>query len=134
VLGSERLTAAQFRERATRALAQERYAAAVVDAVRAIAQGAAERALLDDAPSVTAHEIALRLLEPFPARGDDLRAAADLFDVVAYGTLAPSRAQAERVVALEAELARTRPARRPPREPGARAGAAGGAAPDGAAR
>lgn len=112
VLGSERLTAAQFRSRSGLALAQGRYAAAVVDAMRAIAQSAAERTLLEETPSLTAHEIALGLLDAFPAHGPELRWAADLFDSVAYGRLDAERQDAERIIALEAVLARTRPAAR----------------------
>jgi hypothetical protein len=114
VLGEERLTAAQFRERSARALAEGRYADAVLDAMRAIAQGAAERTLLDEAPSLTAHEVGLQLADPFPAQRDELRWAADLFDAVAYGHHAASRPQAERIIALERTLGRTRPTLRQP--------------------
>lgn len=110
VLGGERLTAARFRERSALALREGRYAAAVVDAMRAIAQGASERTLLDGAPSLTAHEIALRLREPFPDHGADLHWAADLFDEVAYGRHEPGRAHAERIVALDTALTAARPA------------------------
>ena len=109
VLGSERLTAAQFRYRSGLALEQGRYAAAVVDAMRAIAQSAAERTLLDETPSLTAHEVALGMLDAFPAHGPELRWAADLFDSVAYGRLDAERRDAERIIALEAGLVRTRP-------------------------
>lgn len=112
VLGGERLTASAFRERAATALHQGRYAAAVVDAMRAVAQRAAERTLLDDAPSQTAHEVALRLAHPFPAQADGLRWAADVFDAVAYGNHDASRADAERILALDSEVAATRPAPR----------------------
>ena len=112
VLGGERLTASRFRERSALALREGRYAAAVVAAMRAIAQGASERTLLDEAPSLTAHEIALRLREPFPDHGDDLHWAADLFDEVAYGRHEPARAHAERIVALDTALAAARPATR----------------------
>ena len=115
VLGHERLTAAQFRERSALALAEGRHSDAVLDAMRAIAQGAAERTLLDEAPSLTAHEIGLRLTEPFPSLEAELRWAADLFDAVAYGHHAPARDQAERIITLEGALSRTRPAPRRPR-------------------
>lgn len=109
VLGTERLTAAQYRERARGALAQGRYAACVLDAVRAIASGAVERTLLEDAPSLTAHEIATRLSAVFPSHADRLRAAADRFDAVAYGEQEATRAEAESLLALETELAAARP-------------------------
>jgi hypothetical protein len=110
VLGGERLTAARFRERCALALREGRYAAAVVDAMRAIAQSASERTLLDGAPSLTAHEVAVRLSGHFPTRGADLRWAADLFDEVAYGRREPSPEDAERIVAVETALSTARPA------------------------
>ncbi|SES42425.1 protein of unknown function [Pedococcus cremeus] len=114
LLGEERLTAEQFRERSRRALDEGRFADAVLDAMRATAQGAAERTLLDDAPSLTAHEVGLQLAVPFPEHRDELARAADLFDAVAYGHHAPEREQAEHLLALEATLRRTRPATRQP--------------------
>jgi len=114
LLGEERLTAEQFRERSRRAVDEGRFAEAVLDAMRAIAQGAAERTLLDDAPSLTAHEVGLQLVAPFPAHRDELARAADLFDAVAYGHHAPAREQAEHLLALEDTLRRTRPQNRQP--------------------
>src|SRR6476469_2334695 len=87
VLGSERLTAAQFRSRSGLALSGE-------------------------TPAPTSHEVSLGLRDAFPARGPELRWAADLFDSVAYGRLDAERQDAERIIALEAVLARTRPAAR----------------------
>jgi hypothetical protein len=126
VLGGERLTAGAFRERAMTALREGRYAAAVIDTMRAIAQRAAERTLLDDAPSLTAHEVALRLAEPFPAQADGLRWAADLFDEVAYGSHDASPVDAEQILALDSEVAATRPAPRRPRAEGPSLVAPGG--------
>lgn len=114
LLGEERLTGEQFRERSRRALDEGRFAEAVLDALRAIAQGAAERTLLDDAPSLTAHEVGLQLADPFPAQRDELARAADLFDAVAYGHHTAEREQAERLLALEETLRRTRPQTRQP--------------------
>ena len=111
VLGDERLTAAQFRARAQEAQAAGRYGDCVLDAVRAIAGGAVERTLLEDAPSLTAHEIAARLGTSFPAAARDLREAADRFDAVAYGDQDASRADAERLLTLERTVAATRPFR-----------------------
>jgi hypothetical protein len=114
LLGDERLTAIEFRERSARALAAGRYSDAVLDAMRALAQGGAERTLLDDAPSLTAHEVGERLADPFPAQRDELRWAADLFDAVAYGHHEANREQAERIVALDRVVERARPASRLP--------------------
>ncbi len=111
VLGDERLTAAQYRTRAEEALGDERYADCVLDALRAVAAGAVERTLLEDVPSLTAHEIATRLESPFPDQAQDLRAAANRFDAVAYGGLEPTRSDAERLLALDRTLATARPVR-----------------------
>ncbi|MDF2146539.1 DUF4129 domain-containing protein [Knoellia sp. p5-6-4] len=114
LLGDQRLTAIEFRERSARALSAGRYSDAVLDAMRALAQGGAERTLLDDAPSLTAHEVGEHLADPFPMQREELRWAADLFDAVAYGHHEPNRAQAERIIALDRAVERARPASRPP--------------------
>lgn len=114
LLGDERLTAIEFRERSARALSAGRYSDAVLDAMRAMAQGGAERTLLDDAPSLTAHEVGERLAGPFPAQQDELRWAADLFDAVAYGHQEANREQAERIIALDRAVERARPVSRAP--------------------
>ena len=111
VLGDERLSADQYRERARRAFDGQRYAECVLDALRAIAQGAVERTLLDDAPSMTAHEIGTRLSRVFPTAATELRWAADRVDAVAYGHLTASRADATRLLELDRNLADLRPAR-----------------------
>jgi hypothetical protein len=108
VLGGERLTGAQFRARAERALGEGRYADAVLDGVRALAQGAIERTVLDDIPSLTAHEIADRLGVAFPSHVSELGWAAGRFDEVAYGSDPATRDDAKRVLQLESALARTR--------------------------
>jgi hypothetical protein len=109
VLGTERLTADEYRERARRAFAQERYAACVLDAVRAIAGSAVERTLLEDAPSLTAHEIAYRLSSVFPDHADGLHRAADRFDAVAYGDGDATRDQAQALLDLDARVGAARP-------------------------
>lgn len=111
VLGDEHLTAAQFRARAEDALVQQRYGDCVLDAVRAVAAGAVERTLLEDAPSLTALEIATRLATTFPDHARELRTAADRFDAVAYGHQDAARADAEQLLALERALAGARPVR-----------------------
>ena len=111
VLGEERLTAAQFRARAEQARADQRYGDCVLDALRAIASGAVERTLLEDAPSLTAHEIAARLGTTFPGQAQDLREAADRFDAVAYGDQDASSSDADRQLALDRTVAAARPFR-----------------------
>ena len=110
-LGGERLTAADLLTRAQRAFTEARYAACLLDAVRAIARGCVERTLLEDSPSLTAHEIAERVAGVFPERADELRWAATRFDAVAYGSAAASRDDAERLLHLEAAVRQARPLR-----------------------
>ena len=112
VLADDRLTAEQFRTRAVQAHAQGRYAACVLDSLRAIARDAVERTLLEDVPSLTAHEIATRLETVFPGQAQDVRWAADRFDAVAYGKGAASRGDADRMMALDRALSRARPVHR----------------------
>ena len=109
VLGAEQLTAAEFRARARAALTDGRYAACLLDAVRAIARGAVERTVLEDSPSLTAHEIAERLGLVFPDHAAALRRAADRFDAVAYGGAASTRAEALEVLDLDTALQGARP-------------------------
>jgi len=110
-LGGQRLTAAELRARAQRAFDDARYAACLLDAMRAIARGCVERTLLEDSPSLTAHEIAERLAEAFPAQANELRWAATRFDAVAYGGADASRDEAQRLLRVEAAVRETRPVR-----------------------
>jgi hypothetical protein len=111
VRGDERLTADQYRARAARALSEGAYAACLLDLMRAIAQEAVQRTLLEDVPSLTAHEIADRLAVVFPGSAGELHWAAERFDAVAYGDALASRPDTERVAALDRTLAASRPAR-----------------------
>lgn len=109
----ERLTAAGYRERAEAALAGGNPAAALLDAFRAVAAGAAERTLLDAAPGRTAHEVAVALAPAFPQHAAALAQAADRFDAVRYGGRPVPDARAREVLDLEEHLRRTRPALAP---------------------
>ncbi|MCE1180436.1 MAG: DUF4129 domain-containing protein [Micrococcales bacterium] len=110
VLGGQARTAAEHRALAEEALRAGDHATAVIEGMRAIAQSAADRALLDDAPSATAHEIALSLGTGFPAHAGALRHAADLFDSAAYGGGQPGVDGARHVLDLGERLDRERPA------------------------
>ena len=112
LLGGERLTAADLRTRAQRAFEESRYAACLLDAMRAIARGCVERTLLEDSPSLTAHEIAERLAEVFPVQAQELRWGAARFDAAAYGGASASRAEAERLLQAEVAVREARPVRR----------------------
>lgn len=112
VLGGERLTAAALRARAQSAFDDGRYAACLLDALRATARGCVERTVLEDTPSLTAHEIADRLASVFPVQAPELRWAAERFDAVAYGDAPASREEAGRMLRLESALGDARPVRR----------------------
>ena len=104
VLGEERVTARQLRDRARTALVEGRYAEAVVEGFRALAVGQVERGLLPDEPGTTAHEVSVALGAELPAYAARVAEGATLFDAVRYGARPATREQAERVLALDDEL------------------------------
>ncbi len=108
VLGEETVTAAELRARAEQALAEERYADALVDAYRAVALHQVERHRIDDVPGATAHEVAVALAEVFPERAADVHRCGALFDLVLYGGRPATRDQALDVLGLDDRLAARR--------------------------
>lgn len=110
VLTEERISAAEHRALAARALAEERWDDAVVETMRAIAVGLVERDLIDDRPGATAREVAGSGAGLFPSYAGGLHDAADAFDGVLYGDHRADRGTATAVVELEAEVRRARPA------------------------
>lgn len=111
VLAEVGLGARDYRARAAAAAREGRWDDVLLDSYRAIAAATDERALLDELPGTTAHEIALGLRGPFPDHAEALLAAANDFDGVCYGDQRASQRQAERVRELDRALAATRPAR-----------------------
>lgn len=111
VLAEVGLSADDYRARAAAAARAGDWDAVLLDSYRAIAAAGDERALLDELPGSTAHEIAVALQEPFPDRASDLLDAANAFDVVCYGHRHATQQQAERVRELDRVLARARPVR-----------------------
>ena len=109
VLDDLTITPGQYRDLAAQALREGRYDDAVLDGFRAIAMDMSDRAVLDEAPGRTAHEVSLALTSPFPEHADRLVRAADLFDSVCYGHRRSNPSQAGQVRDLDAELVRTRP-------------------------
>ncbi|NHI20418.1 DUF4129 domain-containing protein [Phycicoccus endophyticus] len=109
VLDVPDLPASALRARAREALARGHWDGAVLDGLRAIARGAVERVVLDDAPGRTAHEVAAALAERFPAESAALAAAADRFDAVRYGHRRASEEAAHAVLALDERLETARP-------------------------
>lgn len=109
VFDDSSMTAAQYRARAAAALAAGDFSAGLLDSYRAIAASADERALLDEAPGRTAHEIAIALVPTFPDHGPQVGHAADLFDSVRYGEHRATEAEAVMMLDLDTTLASTRP-------------------------
>jgi hypothetical protein len=81
----------EFRDRG-RAVREGRWNDAVIDFTRAIAREAADRTLLSDAPSLTAHEIGAQLAPVFPEHAEATARTMDLFDSVRYGRYAATEA------------------------------------------
>lgn len=102
------LTASQLRAAAERALQEERYDDAAVDAFRALAVRQHEQGRVDLTPGSTAHEVAALLGQAFPERRGPLDAGARVFDEVHYGEHAAAREQAAGLLALDDDLTRPR--------------------------
>ena len=111
LLGAGPADPERHRARARSALEGGRPDEALVEAFRALAVRSVRRALVEDRPGTTAHELAALLVAAFPSRADDLRAAADRFDDVFYGGRDAAAADAEAVLGLDVTLRDTSPAR-----------------------
>lgn len=109
VLEEAGVSASGYRRRAASAQAAGDHDAALLDAYRAIAAGAVERALADDRPGRTAHEVSVVLAPAFPNLAASLSEAADAFDSVRYGSAHAGARRAAAVVELERRLADTPP-------------------------
>jgi len=108
VLPDASVSAAEWRERAERELAEGSPSAALVDAFRALAARQVERGRLDPAPGTTAHEVTQALRSAYPDQAAGMSEGARLFDLVLYGDREATRGQAAFVLALDDELAGVR--------------------------
>lgn len=115
VLGGTALSARQSRARAADLLAAGDTDGCVREAMRALTLRSFERALLDDAPSLTAREVADRLSAPFPDFRPRFDWAARLFDATVYGHRHAHADEASAMLSFELEIDRTRPASEPVR-------------------
>jgi hypothetical protein len=109
VLDETHLDADAYRARARAAYESDDVDAAAMDWFRAIAAGAAERAIIDDNPGRTAHEVSVALAAIFPDEAGSLARAADHFDAIRYGDARVDAAVARFVGDLDARLAAARP-------------------------
>ncbi|MFZ1288255.1 MAG: DUF4129 domain-containing protein [Candidatus Phosphoribacter sp.] len=109
VLGDLSLTPTQFRDRGAAALRERRWDDAVIDYTRAVAREAADRTLLTEAPSLTAHEVGAQLAVVFPGHATETARAMDTFDRVRYGRYAATEDDARAAGALDDTLRKARP-------------------------
>lgn len=104
----------ELRRSAGRAAAAGDFRLAIEEAFRALARQLAERTVVSTAPGTTAQDFARRAASAFPPAGDELRAGAGLFDGVRYLEQPGSRAEYERIAALDRRLQTERPVRLEP--------------------
>ena len=116
VFTTERMSAADHRALAERAVARGDWDTTVVESMRALAAGLFERGLVVEETGATAHEISATAAQSFPAERERLERAAASFDETRYGGRLAGEPDAREILALEERLGTT-PARR-----GARAG------------
>jgi hypothetical protein len=109
LLDEPHLGADDYRARARRAFVAGDLDGATTDWFRAIAAGAAERAIIDESPGRTAHEVSVALAALFPQEAAALAEAADRFDAVRYGEVPADAAAAQAVAALDERLRTARP-------------------------
>lgn len=98
-----------IRAAAAAASARDAWDEAVAEAFRAVVRSLAERTILLASPGTTAHGIAERAADSFPAETAALRAAADDFDRVRYLGAPGDEAAYRRITELDARLERLRP-------------------------
>ncbi|MFB7493808.1 DUF4129 domain-containing protein [Streptomyces sp. NPDC056161] len=103
-------SAAEHRAAAEAQAAQGHWNQAVQERMRAVVRALEERALLDARPGRTADEAAAEAGRALPAHTDRLHAAAREFDDVTYGGRRAHRQTYDRLVELDRDLERTKPA------------------------
>lgn len=109
VLLDDARSAADMRSAAQVAAASGNFSLAVVERFRAIARSLEDRTILEERPGRTAREVCFDATPRLPQFADDLRWAADLFDVVCYSEADADRNQYERMVLLDDAIAAARP-------------------------
>lgn len=109
VLGDLDLSVVEFRDRGRAAIRNGRWNDAVIEFTRAIAREAADRTLLSEAPSLTAHEIGTQLAPVFPDHAAATARAMDVFDAVRYGRYAATETDARAAQTHDETLRKARP-------------------------
>lgn len=106
--GSEVLTAAQHRSQAEQAAAEQRWADAVRERLRAVVRDLEARGVLDPRPGRTAGEVARDAGAAVPDVADELRRAAVVFDEVWYGGRTADASSYAALVAVDEHVSRAR--------------------------
>lgn len=104
VFARTRLSAAEHRATALRALDAGDWDEAVVEATRALAAGLFERGLVGEEPGATAHELLGAATRSFPAYADRLEQAAAVFDETRYGDRPADEPRARSVIDLDEQV------------------------------
>lgn len=104
------VTAQQLRDRADRHAQQGNYDDAARDRFRALVRGAEERGLLRSAGGRTATEITWQLAGFFSDHADQLRSAAELFNLSRYGSTQLKPGHYQQLRDLDTELLAAEPA------------------------
>jgi Domain of unknown function (DUF4129) len=105
------MSADEHRRASLAALGSGDDAAALVEAFRAIAARAVQRGVLEERPGRTAHELTLGLSPFFPDHAQPMAEASTMFDLVFYGHLPATAADARSVLELDEALRVARPSR-----------------------
>ncbi len=108
VFGDGRRTAAEHRDAAERLAAQERWAEAVRERLRAVARDLEDRVIIDVTPGRTAGELAAEAGRALPDLAAHLAEAARVFDDVTYGEAPGSAASYAILRDLDDRLRTTR--------------------------
>lgn len=106
VFGPIVLPAADHRRRAVSARDAGDWDGALVESFRAMTADAAERAVLDLTPGLTAQEVERSLATAFPSETDHVEWAAAAFDRVRYGGEHVGEDEAEAAITLDGRLHR----------------------------
>lgn len=109
VLDDVRRSSGEHRALADRAAEQAQWAVAVRERFRAVARSLEERAVLDERPGRTAHELADEAGRVLPPAAEGLVAAARVFDDVWYGGRPATAAHDQQLRRLDEQVARSRP-------------------------
>jgi hypothetical protein len=106
--GSQVLSAEQHRSLAEQAAAEQRWADAVRERLRAVVRDLEARGVLDPRPGRTAGEVARDAGAAVPAVADELRRAAVVFDEIWYGGRTADSSSYAALVAVDAHVREAR--------------------------